>query len=325
MRRVFFPQMSIAAVGFILASCAGLQSHNLAPVGGLLANLPATASEGSNGLPLRGARDGDLLYVLTGTYVNIKLRTFSFPGGKPRGTIGGAALYHADAICSDASGNVWVVINAPGGGRAVEFAHGGSRPIAVLSDPTNAHPNGCAVDPKTGNLAITSYGDSGITGNIAVYIDSRGSPTIYTDPDIASFASCAYDGDGNLLAAGETRAPIPFAMLAYGHSTFLRLKVKRSFNPGSAVQWDGANWAVLDNGTNSIYRMTVSGSRGLINGKTELRSDAAYWIWLQGSLVGASNTNNVKLFRYPNGGKAIRTVLRGAGSPLPLAVSVAPK
>ena len=219
--------LSVCAA-LLLAGCGGSQ-----PPGN---SIPAATLARNSRSPLtRGA--GDLLYVLTPfTSHGADLIMYSFPGGKRvRSFYSDSPFESADRMCSDTSGNVWFVTGLSGGrAGVVEFAHGGDSPIATLIDPPSAGtPNACAVDPRTGNLALA-------TGPyIAVYAQARGNPKYYTVPNIQSFYGCAYDAWGNLLVGGVARAPIPFAFLAYGHSSFTKITVNHKFNEGSFIQWDG--------------------------------------------------------------------------------------
>ena len=43
-----------------------------------------------------------------------------------------------------------------GASQMVEYAHGGTSSIATLGDPSE-YPEGCAVDPATGNLAVANF------------------------------------------------------------------------------------------------------------------------------------------------------------------------
>ena len=61
--------------------------------------------------------------------------------------------------CVDKAGDVFV---ADFGGNTgtpaiLEYAHGGTKPIATLSDP-GYYPESCSIDPTTGNLAVTNDG-----------------------------------------------------------------------------------------------------------------------------------------------------------------------
>ena len=111
---------------------------------------------------------------------------------------------YANGDCVDNAGNVFVVnfgTSSGGGGDVVEYAHGGTTPIKTLTYP-NAYLNGCAVDPTTGNLAVTDYrpsnGNRG-KGGVLIYPSASGTPTKYVDPGMADYGYCAYDSAGNLI------------------------------------------------------------------------------------------------------------------------------
>ena len=78
---------------------------------------------------------------------------YSYPKAKLLGKLVGI-LDTPSGMCSDSKGNVWIT-NFHGEG-ITEYAHGGTKPIATLSDP-GTDPNGCSVDPLTGNLAVTGF------------------------------------------------------------------------------------------------------------------------------------------------------------------------
>ena len=60
---------------------------------------------------------------------------------------------YGNADCSDSKGNVFI----SGGTEVVEFAHGGTTPIATYS--IAYYPaTGCSVDPESGSLAVVNEG-----------------------------------------------------------------------------------------------------------------------------------------------------------------------
>jgi hypothetical protein len=81
------------------------------------------------------------VYRLRDLKLSGTLAGFSYPGGE----------------CSDGRGNVWITDAS----RIVEYAHGGTSPISVLSDP-NVYAVSCSVDPSSGNLAVTNLLRSGV-------------------------------------------------------------------------------------------------------------------------------------------------------------------
>lgn len=58
-------------------------------------------------------------------------------------------------LCSDVSGKVWIVSDSASP-VIIEYAHGGTTPIATLSDP-DGQPEGCAVDPSTEILPLRIF------------------------------------------------------------------------------------------------------------------------------------------------------------------------
>lgn len=106
----------------------------------------------------------DLLYVTNTKTVTV----YSYPKGKLEGTLRVGYLPHGE--CVDKKGDVFVtnLDNA----QIVEYAHGGKKPILVLHSPSS-DPAGCAIDPTTGDLAVSSLG-FGPYGSVAIYKRARG-------------------------------------------------------------------------------------------------------------------------------------------------------
>ena len=153
-------------------------------------------------------KSGDLLYVSEDTSP-ATIFVYSWPGVKLLNTVRTPGTNYGGAECTDPSGDVFVTstMYSGYGSTIYEYAHGGATPIASLSDPGQAF--GCAVDPQSGNLAVTNRG--GFTnpngtsqGDLAVYVAGGGSPTmLYPSQSINGFVSCAYDNQSNLYLAGS--------------------------------------------------------------------------------------------------------------------------
>ena len=106
-----------------------------------------------------------------------------------------------DGECSDKVGNVFITIQ---GEKIVEYAHGGTKPIATLNDP-GYYPNACSVDPTTGDLAVANVsGPTKHRGSLAVYKHARGAPKFFVDPDyeFQTYYFCGYDPMGNVFVDG---------------------------------------------------------------------------------------------------------------------------
>ena len=93
-----------------------------------------------------------LLYV--SDYGANDVFVYSYPDDKLVGTLTG--FKGADGICVDKKGDVWIVNNneSHSGEDAVEYKHGGKKPIATLEIGAG-YAVRCSVDPTTGNLAAT--------------------------------------------------------------------------------------------------------------------------------------------------------------------------
>jgi hypothetical protein len=239
------------------------------------------------------AKRDDLLYVSDG----VSTFAYSYPQGKLMGSVAGG-LY----LCSDLHGDVFV----PRYDRndVLEYAHGGSTPIATLSDP--ALPWGCSVDPVTGNLAVANmYGPNG-PGNIAIFPKAQNPPQIYADPNISHYVYCGYDNHGNLFVDGAGSSKSGLAELAVGSATFEDITLNHPVYSSSVIQWDGSYITIADAPSHEIDRIQFSGPNGTIVGQTRLRD----WhqgtfkeIWLQGNHAIAQPGKNgeVGVWQYPKG------------------------
>jgi len=83
-------------------------------------------------------------------------------------------------LCADKVGDVYVTQLY--GHQIVEYAHGGTKPIKILSDP-GYEPGACSFDPATGNLAVANIASDEFTqGNLLVYPNATGTPVTYSPP-----------------------------------------------------------------------------------------------------------------------------------------------
>jgi hypothetical protein len=80
--------------------------------------------------------------------------------------------------------------------QVLEFAHGGTKPIATLSLP-GTQAAGCGIDQKTGNLAVVFDGSG---ANVAIFPAATGMPTLYETHILPYY--CGYDNEGNLFVSG---------------------------------------------------------------------------------------------------------------------------
>lgn len=181
----------------MLTGCGGSQPTIGAP--GEASRIATHADPGESWM-LPEAKSQDLLYVVRGSLGGASV--YTYPKGKPVGNITGISA--PNGICTDVAGNVFVV--GTNSQQIYEYAHGGSTPIATLDDSGN-YPQGCAVDPSSGTLAVA--GGFPTTANVAIYKNASGTPMIYATPEAGTFIYCTYDDNGNLFMPGGEMFELP--------------------------------------------------------------------------------------------------------------------
>jgi hypothetical protein len=264
------------------------------------------------------AQSDDLLYVSDN---NGHVDVFSYPAGTRVGTLSG---FKAPAgLCSDKRGHVFVT-DTPAQ-DIVEYAHGGKKPIATLSD-FGYYPDGCSVDPTTGNLAVTNYSSklNNGPGNVAIYAHAKGSPTSYADPAFNEYFFCSYDDRGNLFIDGVNSGTTQteFAALPMGGSSFTDIALDQKIGYPGAVQWDGRYVALEDVSSDVLYRVKVEGSGGTVVRTSHFRhqhADLLVQFWIAGPTIITPSgriyrsSRSVGFWPYPRGGSATK-VLQVAGA-----------
>ncbi|MGA7353800.1 MAG: hypothetical protein WA431_18265 [Candidatus Cybelea sp.] len=299
--------LGMGAASAMLVGCGGSQPPIGAP--GAMPQTSAIATHADRGKSwmLPEAKGEDLLYVAAcgGSGVSV----FSYPRGKLVGSLHVAGC----GLCSKANGDFYVT----SGDHIYEYAHGGTRPIATLTDFTgNAFD--CSVDPTTRNLAVTNpqayYSGP---GSVMVYKGDH-LKLIYWDSGLYFINFCAYDDKGDLFIDGSTygSSDTGFAELPK-HSRRLRtVTLNQTFANAGAIRWDGAH-LVVGQGSSSqqsstLYQFAISGSEGTEVGAITL--DGALdlsWFWIQGSrVIGSDDSKNADagIWKYPIGGNPIKTL-----------------
>jgi hypothetical protein len=160
----------------------------------------------------------------------------------------------------------------------------------------------------SGDLAVGILDGSG-SGDVAIYENATGTPTVYKTPLAEEFFD-GYDNKGNLFADGFTRSNFGLVELPKGSSTFETITTSNTVDFPGSVQWDGTYLTVFDQETNSIYQYTVSGTTATLKGTVKFQgsSDCAQsWI-VKGILYCADAGNNDgEVFKYPAGGSIVAT------------------
>jgi hypothetical protein len=268
------------------------------------------------------ARNENLLYV--SDYDTDSVYVLSYPKGKLVGTLTG--FDHPQGECVDSASNVWITnTNAS---QIVEYAHGGTTPIATLND-SGEYPVACSIDPTTGNLAATAiFSTEDGKGDVAIYASAQGSPTTYNAPLILYYYFCGYDDKGNLFIDGTVggyHMPFQVAVLFSGGSKFYDVALDQDMYFPGDIKWDGKYLAIGDQSDALIYQFSLNGSDGLEVGSTPLsNSSDVVGFWIDGKkVVGAdAGANDVGIWKYPAGGKP--RILTISGSEFPEGAAISP-
>ncbi len=261
-----------------------------------------------------------LLYV--SDYQNDAVFVFSFPGGALKGTLTGFAGPFGE--CTDRAGDVFITNAKPP--EVLEFAHGGTSPLATIKDP-GQYPYSCSVDPTTGNLAVTNeYAMNSSSGSVAIYKNARGTPRLYRNSSFYYMFFCGYDDSGNLFVDGQ---PAPsggfaFAELPAGKVKLRNVSLNASIAFPGGVQWDGKYVAVGDQTSSTIYRFTIAGNGGTLAGSTQLgEAKQIVQFWKQGAYVVGPDAiyYRVGIWKYPAGGNPVKFLSHTWGLPVAATVS----
>jgi len=309
---------SAGVAAALLAGCGGSQLPIDAPGAMQQSRAIATQAKYGGSWMLPEAKNEALVYASADRY---RVEVYSLFKGNHVGELSGLPAEPL-GLCNDPSGNIYVTMQGDGESLSqsyvYEYAHGGTHPIATFHDPGLA--NGCAVDPTTGNLAVTNYfGSSGTNGNIAVYDSAQEPPKIYADVNFPRFLWCTYDSAGNLFADGASSI---VDELPSGADALTEIQLSKSITSGS-VQWLGKYLVIAGivgtRGPNPIHKVRVSGGRGDVHGTILLSSrndrsatgDIQFWVE-QRTIIGPGHVQGgnglLQFWKYPKGGMATEVI-----------------
>lgn len=284
-----------------------------------------------------GASGDDLLYVSNGNgIVNIynystqaligELIDFTKPEGE----------------CTDRKGDVYI---ADYGARDIaEYAHGATTALRVLKDgPYN--PDACAVDPKSGDLAVANYsnGDSLYTqGSLAIYKHAKGKPTYYKSNALYNVNGVAYDGYGDLLVTGfflysGYRAETAFGYLTPKSRSLQQIALPPPYTSTgtweavAGVIWDGKYFGVMGYDALYLYSINIKSEYvGMVELDGAEIAPAFYEPDPKKQATQAASSRYQRgqnwaayLYQYPAGGSPYATITHGIDDPLGVAISLA--
>jgi len=308
--------LSIGTTVAMLAGCGQPQTVG----NGMLPQSAAPAGHAAHGKSWMeaGASSQDLMYLSDGDNGNVYVLTY--PQGQEVGTLTGLNA-HGSGECADSIGDIFVTTSSAfHTGTIYEFAHGGTTPIATLSDP--GAPAGCSFDQVTGNLAVSNYYDESNYGNgdVAIYTQAQGSPALLKDGNQYEFYRCGYDNAGNLFVSTFANFQGKPALLEVpsGSDSFVQIAVKFRWDDvhSSTVQWDGSYITVSTrvpktHATQKIIRLSISGTAATGVGRTEIEATTQDFgpSWIQAGRIVAVYSHHgrdVGIWAYPQGSRQRR-------------------
>ena len=205
-------------------------------------------------------------------------------------------------------------ITASGSDEIEEFNVGGMTPIKTLSESVG-EPAGCALDPKTGDLATTILSN----GDVVVFANAAGSGTTYSTGLIEAFFP-TYDKDGNLFVDGFNQSDgFQLVELTKGSSTFKNITTSNSVQFPGNVQFDGKYVTVNDQLAHEIFQYTVSGTTATLAGTVALNgSSDCDQTWIAKNVVYCPDAGAAdgKVYKYPAGGSPVATLTASFSEPI---------
>jgi hypothetical protein len=309
--------LAYCAAATSFAGCNGPQAATI-PAGGSFSELEAAVPGHNQRSGNAAMTDENLVYLSYGSCSShiksacaAEVVVYTFPGGQPIGTWYSAG--YALGECADEAGNIFVTyINSGSIGEILKFAHGGTSPVATLSDPTGM-PETCSVDRISGDLAVVNG-----AGTLLIYSNASGSPTTYSLPGVY-FYSVSYDNKGNVFVDGLTgsnSSQFVLAKLPKGGNSFENITLNKQVDGARELDWQGKYLTIGPEylGQGEIYRFDIRGSSGHFVGATPLKRIRGgvdqYWIVGKQIVVAYSwkpchaicdDEGTVGIWSYPSG------------------------
>jgi NHL repeat len=303
-------------VGIAAILIAGCQGAGVAPHPDSRLDVRSFRSAGSWMSP--STKQRPLIYTIYQNHVYVY--TYS---GKQMGFLSGFS--EPNGLCSDPQGDVYVTDE--GTDLIYEYARDGTLPINVIDD-SGEYPISCAVDPLTGDLAVTNARNP----NVLIYPPGTFTvPTAYTASNMEGYAYCGYDSAGNLYVDGYgEKSSFQLAELPVGDDAMVPLPIQglnTKDHGAGALQWDGQYVAFEDTVRRVIYRIAVVGSQASIAGTLRPKGMSRGYeaqFSIQGKfLILPLTYGRMAFYKYPQGGRPAKGFISNVGDTI--AVSLPPK
>ena len=299
------------------------------PAGGVnpIVQTAHRATSGERSWLKPASKQQTLLYVTDAAGVTVYVNT----GGtnfELAGELFGFAVPAGE--CTDARGDVFITDETA---QVIdEYAHGAITPKAQIVDPFG-QPLSCAIDRKTGRMAVTNASNpsGAYPGNVVIYSSPSGAPSEYSDSHLYVPLFCSFDRKSNLYVDGYDSSFHPVLS-----------ELSKSAQNFTILNLSGGTWflptGLLTKGTElllgdlydrstHIYEVRVSGSTATIFNTIPLSKTqdlAEFTLWESGSstliLAPDNSYNNVEFYAYPNG-SPIGALTSGISQPVGTAIS----
>jgi hypothetical protein len=304
-----------SAVLAVLAGCSGGSGYAIAPLG---STNQSVGSERGRSWMEPNAGKGALLYISDASTNDVVV--YHYPSGTEAGVLTG--FNGPQGECLDKAGDVWIANT--GASNLLEYAHGGTAPMATLDD-SGQYPVDCAVDKNNGTLAaanIIARTGRHRRGSLSIYPHATGSPTIVTSAHVYLMYALGYDYHDNLFVDGRNpNKQFQFGELAGGSGAIEPITLSgATINFPGGVQFAQGRVNVGDQGGAVIYQATETGT---ITGSTPLSGSLdCVDFFIDGKTVICPDAGNgsVEFYNYPVGGSPVQ-IVTGLASPTGAAVS----
>jgi hypothetical protein len=340
--------LGVAAAAALLAGCSSGSTSSLAPASAPIAGgasklmhnghvlttsvldpkIQVRKYNGSKMHPLHGKIDARTKTFWISDSGENDVQIFSYPSGTAMGTLSPPpeGFSEPQGMCSDKNGNVFVANTE--NSKIDEFAADGTY-MQSLSDP-GEYPAGCAVDPKSGTLAVSNIiSTSDNAGGISLYANASGTPQTLTDPNMFEVFFISYLGKtGNLYYSGFDNS-FYAAISSYIGGNFALLPLS-----GATIGFPGTvsnahktgSLAIGDQDTFSAPTFYQVSATGNVTGSTVLTCASGDCDVVQATVKGNkivapdAGSADATVNPYPAGGAPITTVT-GFYEPIGSAVS----
>jgi hypothetical protein len=279
-----------AVVALALLACSDSSSRSsYAPTGVSPTSAQRRPDYHKSWVSLDESAQPRLLFVSDRLYNVVYI--YNMPGFRLEGTLRGFAGLQGE--CNDSSGNIWIVNG--GSSQVFQYSRTGTR-LKTIDDDVDFRLIGCAVN-RTGDVAVANrVSKSYEHGNVSVFHNGSGSPTILTNPHQHIYEWLAYDTSGNLYVDGyDDKGEFILSECPAGKSSCHTLTVSgASPHVPAGLNWDKVNNDLIIGDetcegrgriASCLYAATISGSTAMVTGTTKLLNfDGTNCYLIQGAL-----------------------------------------